>query len=1132
MGIKIASVRLGIDSTAATAGAAQFSSAMRGVGTSSAAASSQVDKLSRNMKVLFGGMVGLMVLRDMIRTMTDFNKTMTEVQTVTKASTENMAKMTEIARRLGATTRFTAAQAGEGMLFLSRASFDANEVIKMIPQTLNLATAASIELGAASDMVANTMHQFGLASSQTERAVDALLISANNANTNVLEMGEALKYAGTFAGSLGISLEETTASLGVMANMGIKGSMAGTQLRGVIAALIRPTEKAEKALAELGLSASDVNPAIHSLEDIFAKFAKAQETMADKTKFAGLQLDIFSRRPLAASLALTKMNEEIGESVKRQRELAGETQEVADIMKNTLFESIKALRSALEELYISTGDSGVMGAFKDLVDILTSTLRVLGGAGDTVEKFSRIAETLAFIIKVIVLRFTVLIALKVVWFFLGILAAVVKVTAAMVGLHTVTIANPWGALLTALSAVIVMFMAFSKAADKAAERVERLKESQKKLNESLAHAEAVRGTIEQITVLSSAYKDLQNQMEGVQDTGNFLRAGVHGYQEDEAGRIQRHLSGESPIDPDSYTGVKRVGTGAHSGDPFGAPKTTFPTGRSMGEWLGYLGQANEVGKQAVDTYEKLRQTLTSTFETAKKDVGDFSDASTQQIETYITAAEALQHFYVEMSNTDVQSLLGDLGVSADPNAALEMIADLRKTIAVGYTELGQAGPRAEDAEALADWVEKYKEMTDQMELEVRLAGMSEKAREKEIFDRELLIFLAEQGLDASSREWEQMQSLRSELESVNTAREMAAKFVEDLNSIWTEGNRIRKEQLSTVGDIKNSLREEIEILRMSAEVGLTRNQVHERELQLKAIAKALTHLSNEELQKEITLIRELITEKMKLQQTDTLDGGGGLGVSTGGSIEDMQTRLEEERFAIGRTTDELERYRFQREAIDALDTTASDTRIQSLMAEYDQVHELKKANDEWALSAVMTQQQFANAVTSAAMSVITGSKSIEEAFVGLLQLLVEMIIQAMLFKAIMSALGMGGASGAIAEIGGSGTGGIQALPSYGGAYPSRQGRVVEPFGYGGVVRSPTTFPMAGGRMGLMGEAGAEAIMPLTRLPSGDLGVKSDGSTGRTVVVNMNIQTGDADSFRKSRKQITRELNRGIRTSQT
>ena len=104
------------------------------------------------------------------------------------------------------------------------------------------------------------------------------------------------------------------------------------------------------------------------------------------------------------------------------------------------------------------------------------------------------------------------------------------------------------------------------------------------------------------------------------------------------------------------------------------------------------------------------------------------------------------------------------------------------------------------------------------------------------------------------------------------------------------------------------------------------------------------------------------------------------------------------------------------------------------------------------------------------------------------------------------------------------TGGIGSLFGFanGGAFSSGK---VTAFASGGIVNGPTTFPMRGGT-GLMGEAGPEAIMPLTRGADGSLGVRAQGG-GRAVVVNMNINTPDVSGFQKSSSQVAAQVQRAI-----
>jgi phage-related minor tail protein len=95
-----------------------------------------------------------------------------------------------------------------------------------------------------------------------------------------------------------------------------------------------------------------------------------------------------------------------------------------------------------------------------------------------------------------------------------------------------------------------------------------------------------------------------------------------------------------------------------------------------------------------------------------------------------------------------------------------------------------------------------------------------------------------------------------------------------------------------------------------------------------------------------------------------------------------------------------------------------------------------------------------------------------------------------------------------------------------GAMPFARGGVVTPFASGGIVSAPTYFPMNGGRLGLMGEAGTEAIMPLARGADGRLGVRTAGGGG-AANVTVNISTPDAQSFRRSEAQVAASLARAV-----
>ncbi len=138
--------------------------------------------------------------------------------------------MTEKAKELGATTSFTASQVAEGMTALGRMGFNSSEIDGAIQGMLNLSIATGTDLAQASEIAANNMRVFGMNTSQMTDIADLLAFTANGSAQTLEDLGEALKTAGPIAARAGVSLKGTAAQLGVLANMGIRGSMAGTAI--------------------------------------------------------------------------------------------------------------------------------------------------------------------------------------------------------------------------------------------------------------------------------------------------------------------------------------------------------------------------------------------------------------------------------------------------------------------------------------------------------------------------------------------------------------------------------------------------------------------------------------------------------------------------------------------------------------------------------------------------------------------------------------------------------------------------------------------------------------------------------------------------------------------------------------
>ena len=162
----------------------------------------------------------------------EFEAQMSRVQAISGATSEEFAALRDQAIQLGADTSFSASSAAMGMENLAAAGFAVTEIMDAMPGMLDLAAASGEDLASSADIAASALRGFGLEASEAGHVADVLAANANMTNSSVADTGEALKYIAPLARAAGVSLEETAAAIGIMANAGIQGSQAGTTLRG------------------------------------------------------------------------------------------------------------------------------------------------------------------------------------------------------------------------------------------------------------------------------------------------------------------------------------------------------------------------------------------------------------------------------------------------------------------------------------------------------------------------------------------------------------------------------------------------------------------------------------------------------------------------------------------------------------------------------------------------------------------------------------------------------------------------------------------------------------------------------------------------------------------------------------
>lgn len=202
-----------------------------------------------------------------VKTTADFDSSMSNVSAISGATGEDFDRLRDKAREMGAETKFSASEAADAMSYMAMAGWKTDDMLNGISGIMDLAAASGADLATTSDIVTDALTGMGYTAADAGRLADVMAAASSNANTNVEMMGETFKYVAPVCGSLGYSMEDTALAVGLMANSGIKASQAGTQLRGAITNMVKPTEAMEGVMNELGIEIANEDGSMKSLDE-------------------------------------------------------------------------------------------------------------------------------------------------------------------------------------------------------------------------------------------------------------------------------------------------------------------------------------------------------------------------------------------------------------------------------------------------------------------------------------------------------------------------------------------------------------------------------------------------------------------------------------------------------------------------------------------------------------------------------------------------------------------------------------------------------------------------------------------------------------------------------------------------
>ncbi|MBO1466999.1 phage tail tape measure protein [Enterobacter ludwigii] len=272
---------------------------------------------------------------------------------------DKLAAIRQQARDIGATTAFSPGDVARTQTTLARSGYNADDVLAATGSTVNLSLAADVDIAEAADIITNMQSAFNLPTTEIERVADVMTKGFTSSNTGLVELGEAMKYVAPIAEAAGASIEDTTAMLGILADNGIKGSMAGTGASAIFNRLQAPMGKAVEAISELGVKTRDSKGNMLPVEKILKAIHKSFEKNKLGTAEQGEYLKvIFGEEAMKGAIKLVAAAGDGSLDKKRQtiRDSKGTTELIAKIQTDNLDGDLKNLQSAWEDLQIEVFD--------------------------------------------------------------------------------------------------------------------------------------------------------------------------------------------------------------------------------------------------------------------------------------------------------------------------------------------------------------------------------------------------------------------------------------------------------------------------------------------------------------------------------------------------------------------------------------------------------------------------------------------------------------------------------------------------------------------------------------------------------------------------------------------------------
>lgn len=303
----------------------------------------------------------------------NFESAMSKVEAVSGATAGEMDQLTAKAKEMGESTVFSASQSAEAFNYMAMAGWKTEDMLGGIEGIMNLAAASGEDLATTSDIVTDALTAMGYSAKDSGRLADVMAAASSNANTNVKLMGMTFQYAAPIIGALGYNMEDAAVAIGLMANAGIKGEKSGTALRSILTRLSAPPKECAEAMDKLGISLTDSEGNMKSLDQVMQELRKAFEGLSE-TEQTSTAKHIAGQEAMSGLLAIVRAAPADYNKLTRAVEnSSGAASDMAETMTENVSGQITLLRSKVEGIMIKVFEKA-SGSIRKALDTISKGL--------------------------------------------------------------------------------------------------------------------------------------------------------------------------------------------------------------------------------------------------------------------------------------------------------------------------------------------------------------------------------------------------------------------------------------------------------------------------------------------------------------------------------------------------------------------------------------------------------------------------------------------------------------------------------------------------------------------------------------------------------------------------------------